>query len=336
MKTLKYSIPILIAVVILATTQVVSGKTDLYDTVNYVRPNTAAQDISASVGDAEMVIPDDEFADEQWSLESVGIANLWQMTMGSDEVLVAILDTGIDNSHEDLNGKVREEANFTDAQTADDVHGHGTHIAGIIAAEDNDIGIIGLAPNCRLLSAKVADDMGRCEVSDLVEGIIWAVDNGAKVINISIEIKETSTDLEAAIDYAWNSGALVVAAAGNGGSREPVYPAYYKNSIAVTAIKEDNSLSPLSNTGNWVDLAAPGYRIYSTLPGDNYGFETGTSFASAHVSGIAALLFSLVTDKNKNGFLNDEVLAIIEGSCKKIGINGAGQGCIDTSQIIFS
>ncbi len=202
--------------------------------------------------------------------------------------------------------------------------------------DDEGLGIIGVAPDGRLLNVKVADDRGRCEVADLVEGIIWAVDNGAKVINISIEIKETSPDLEAAINYAWNHGALVVAAAGNSGSHEPVYPAYYKNCIAVTAVKEDNTLSPLSNTGNWVDMAAPGYKIYSTQPGDSYGFETGTSFASAHVSGIAALLFSLVTDINNNGFLNDEVLAIIEDSCQEIGIDGAGRGYIDTSQILAS
>lgn len=336
MKTLKYSIPVLITVIILATAQVVSGKTDSHNTVNYVRPNMAAQDISAPVDDTENIIPDIEFDDKQWALKSIGISYLWQMTMGSEEVLVAILDTGIDKSHEDLEGKVTAEENFTDTPTADDIYGHGTHIAGIIAAENNDIGIIGLAPDCRLLNIKVADDRGRCEVSDLVEGIIWAVDNGVKVINISIEIKETSTDLEAAINYAWDNGALVVAAAGNSGSHEIVYPAYYKYCIAVTAVKVDNSLSPLSNTGNWVDLAAPGYKIYSTLPGDSYGFETGTSFASAHVSGIAALLFSLVTDINNNGHLNDEVLAIIENNCQEIGIDGTGWGYIDTSQIVVS
>jgi len=333
MKTLKYSIPILIAVITLATAQVVSGKTDAYSTVSYLRPEMEAQDISAQVDDLEISISQDEFATKQWALMSLGIADLWQVTMGSEEVLVAILDTGIDKDHEDLVGKVKAEVNFTDSQTANDIHGHGTHLAGIIAAEKNTIGIVGLAPDCRLLSAKVADDRGRCEVADLVEGIIWAVDNGARVINISIEIREASEDLEAAINYAWDHGALIVAAAGNGGTQEPVYPAYYKNCIAVTAIREDNNLSPLSNTGGWVDLAAPGYKIYSTLPGNDYGLETGTSFASAHVSGIAALLFSLVTDVNNNGLLNDEVLALIKDCCQEIGIDGVGWGYIDISQI---
>jgi len=334
MKTLKYSIPLLVAVIILATAQVVSGKTDSYNTDYFVDPGIAAQITSALVNNVESVIPDDEFADKQWALKSIGISGLWQTTMGNGEVLVAVLDTGIDKNHEDLRGKVQAEVNFTDTPDADDVHGHGTHIAGIIAAENNDIGIIGLAPDCRLLNVKVADDRGRCDVSDLVEGIIWAVDNGAKVINISIEIKESSPELEAAINYAWNNAALVAAAAGNSGSYEPVYPAYYKNCIAVTAVKENNSLSPLSNKGEWVDLAAPGYKIYSTLPGDSYGFETGTSFASAYVSGVASLLFTMVNDLNNNGFLNDEVLAIIKDSCREIGIDGTGRGYIDTSQIV--
>jgi len=286
---------------------------------------------------SELPIPNDPYIDRQWALNQIRMPELWQITTGSPEILVAVLDTGIDQSHVDLEGKVVAEINLTGSPTPSDIHGHGTHVAGIIAASSNNgIGIAGVAPQCRLMNVKVADDRGKCQATALAEGIIWAVDNGAKVINISIEIKESSPDLEAAINYAWNHGALVVAAAGNSGSHEPVYPAYYQNCIAVTAVKEENSLSPLSNNGNWVDLAAPGYKIYSTQPGDSYGFETGTSFASAHVSGIAALLFSLVTDTNNNGFLNDEVLAIIEDSCLEIGIDGAGRGYIDTSQIVAS
>ena len=335
MKTLKYSIPILAAVIILATSQVVFGKTESYSTASSVHPVIATQIVSASPDNENTLITDDKYADKQWALKSMGISGLWQITTGSDEVLVAILDTGIDKNHEDLRGKVKAEVNFTDTPVTDDVHGHGTHIAGIIAAENNDIGIIGLAPDIRLLNVKVADDRGRCDVLNLVKGIIWSVDNGANVINISIEIKESSQDLEEAVNYAWNHGAVVIAAAGNSGSQTPVYPASYENCIAVTAVKENNSLAPLSNYGDWVDLAAPGFKIYSTLPGDSYGFETGTSFATAHVSGIAALLFTIVTDTNGNGHLNDEVIAIIEASCQETGISGVGLGSIDAGNIIF-
>ncbi len=334
MKTLRYLIPILVAVIVLAASQALSSSTVSYSAVSSVNHAITAEAISDSPDDKNTLILDDMFADKQWAITNMGISDLWQITMGSEDVLIAILDTGIDKNHEDLRGKVKAEINFTDTPEANDVHGHGTHIAGIIAAEDNSIGIIGLAPNCRLLNVKVADDRGRCNVLNLVKGIIWAVDNGAKVINISIEIKETSSELEAAIDYAWENGALVVAAAGNSGSQDPVYPAYYKNCISVTAIKQDNSLSPLSNRGSWIDLAAPGYRIYSTLPGDSYGFETGTSFASAHVSGAAALLFTIVNDSNDNGFLNDEVLAMIKASCQEIAVDGNSLDFIDISKIV--
>jgi len=361
MKTLKFTILIFLTIGILGTSQVVFGNPAVNNTDNSVHPTIAAQiqvtsnndtnNIEQGVAEAspldngqslqivtaiqsQLIVLDDQFADKQWALISIQIDSLWQLTTGSQEVLVAILDTGIDKNHEDLSGQIEAEINFTDSPTPDDVHGHGTHIAGIIAAQNNSIGIVGLAPGCRLLNVKVADDRGRCQVSDLVEGIIWAVDNGANVINISIEIKESSPELEEAIEYAWKRGAVVVAAAGNSGSQTPVYPAFYDNSIAVAAIKEDKSLAPLSNQGDWIDLAAPGFQIYSTLPGNSYGFETGTSFATAHVSGIAALLFTVVTDTNSNGFINDEIRAIIESGCSEIDIGDVGRGCIDADKIM--
>ncbi len=328
MKTLKFTTPILLAIGILATSQAVFGNPVVNNIDNSVPPAIAAQIQS------QPIVPDDQFADKQWALKSIQIDSLWQLTTGSQDILVAILDTGIDKNHEDLDGQIEAEANFTDSPTPDDIHGHGTHIAGIIAAKDNGIGIAGLAPGCRLLNVKVADDRGRCQVSDLVEGIIWAVDYGANVINISIEIRESSSELEDAIEYAWKRGVVVVAAAGNSGSQTPVYPAFYDNSIAVAAIKEDKSLAPLSNQGDWIDLAAPGFQIYSTLPDNNYGFETGTSFATAHVSGIAALLFTVVTDTNGNGFINDEIRAIIEAGCSEIDIGDVGRGYIDADKIM--
>ena len=269
--------------------------------------------------------------DKQWALNKIGIYDLWQATTGSQEVLVAVLDTGIDSSHEDLDGQVVAEANFTDSPTPGDVHGHGTHIAGIIAAKNNDIGIIGMAPDSRLLNAKVADDMGRCHASALAEGIVWAVDNGASVINISVEIRGDSPELEKAIDYAWSEGSLVVAAAGNDGNDSPVYPAGYDNCIAVAATNRDDGLAVLSNHGDWVDVAAPGFGIYSTLPDDGYGLKTGTSFACAYVSGMAALLFDIVVDTNGDGRLNDEVRAAIEAGCQAIDIAGVGSGRIDAA-----
>ncbi|UCC17439.1 MAG: S8 family serine peptidase [Dehalococcoidales bacterium] len=229
------------------------------------------------------------------------------------QVVVAILDTGIDTEHEALCSVVTSEINFTESPAgALDTYGHGTPIAGIIAANsDINLGIQGIVSNCQLLNVKVVDDRGRYTMSDLVDGILWAVDNGANVINISIVSGEKSTELETAINYAWQNGVVIVAAAGNGGTDTPVYPAAYEHCIAVTAADDSGNLIPLANYGDWVDIAAPGYKIYSTLPGNNYGYLYGTSFATAYISGFAASLFPLIQDSNNDGKSNDEVRQLI-------------------------
>ena len=238
----------------------------------------------------------------------------YQQSLDHDvQVIVAILDTGIDADHEVLYPIVALEINFTDSPAGVlDTYGHGTPIAGIIAANpDNDPGVQGIVSNCRLLNVKVVDDRGRYDMSDLVDGIRWAVDNGANVINISLVSGEKSTELEKAINYAWQNGVIVVAAAGNGGTDKPVYPAAYEHCIAVTAVDDSGSLIPLANHGDWVDIAAPGYEIYSALPGNDYGYMYGTSFATAYVSGLVARLFPLAQDANNDGKSNDEVRQLL-------------------------
>lgn len=269
---------------------------------------------------------------QQWALEQIQAWPWPQMAEDNSQILVAVLDTGIDQDHDDLYGRVVAEINFTKSATTDDIYGHGTHIAGIIAARnDNSLGIIGLAPESRLINIKVADDKGRCQISALADGIVWAVDNGANVINISIEIRESSPKLREAVDYAWRNGAIIVAAAGNDGNEIPVYPACYENCIAVTAIQQNGTLALLANYGDWVDVAAPGFDIYSTLPNNIYGYKHGTSFATAYVSGLAALLFPLVTDTNGNDRLNDEVRRAIDAGCHALGIDGTGEGSINVT-----
>lgn len=279
----------------------------------------------------------DPYISKQWALKRIQAPTLWQGTTGYRDVIVAILDTGIDQNHEDLKGRVVAKVNFTDSPTPDDIHGHGTHIAGIVAAtSNNSIGIAGLAPESRLMNVKVADDKGRCQAAVVARGIIWAVDNGASVINISLELKEPSSELRDAVNYAWSRGAVIVAAAGNDGNELPIYPAYYENSIAVAATRENDKLAPLSNHGGWVDVAAPGFNIYSTLPDDDYGYASGTSFATAYVSGLAAALFSVVADTNGDGKLNDEVRAAIEAGCQEIDASGVGKGRIDATNSLSS
>jgi thermitase len=223
--------------------------------------------------------------------------------------------------------------NFTDSPTSEDLHGHGTHVAGIIAAQvNNSIGIAGIAPQVKLMNVKVANDNGYCRAGTITKGIYWAVDNGAMVINISLELQGFSKELEQAIDYAWSRGVIVIAAAGNDASNTPVYPAFSENCIAVGAVGQNDELAPLSNYGDWVDIAAPGFKIYTTATDNLYGCVTGTSFAAAYVSGLAAILTGSIVDSNGDGWTNDEVRRAIENGCHKTGTDGTGYGVIDVTR----
>lgn len=272
----------------------------------------------------------DPYVSQQWTLDKIHADQLRQTIGGSPDIIVGVLDTGIDRYHEDLSGSVIAEANFTDSPTSEDVNGHGTHVAGIIAAHtDNNLGIAGLTSGTHLLNVKVADDLGKFKAQSVSNGIVWAVDNGAKVINISLARIEYSESMKDAIEYAWNRGVLIIAAAGNDNSNIMVYPAAYDHVVSVAALNIFDTLAPLSNSGDWIDVSAPGMNIYSALPNNKYGFKTGTSFAAATVSGLAASLFNSTSDQNGDGCVNDEVRSIIENGCRKISLSGIGRGCVD-------
>ncbi len=267
---------------------------------------------------------DDSYLAERWGVSRIEAPQAWQITRGDRSIIVAVLDTGINKDNQDLADRVVAEVNFTDSPTSNDLYGHGTHMAGTIAA---------IAPECQLMNVKVADDVGRCEPSVVARGIIWAVDNGARVINISLSMR-ASPNLEEAVNYAWSQGAILITAAGNRGGSEPSYPAYYVNCLAVAGTNKNNSLALLSSYGDWVDVAAPGFNIYSELPQNQYGYKTGTSAAGAHVSGVAALVFSVADDSNGNGAVNDDVRWAIENSCTPIAGDGVGQGLVNAFQAV--
>lgn len=250
-------------------------------------------------------VTSDVYVDRQWALAR--FQNLLDGS-GGEGVLVAVLDTGIDGQHEDLKGKVVASVNFSDSPTALDRSGHGTHVAGIIAAiTNNGVGIAGAAPSARLLNVKVADDDGMVWASAVAKGIVWAVDNGARVINLSLAIPGSVPTLEEAVDYAWSRGAVLVAAAGNAGDSAPTYPASLPHVISVAAVDINGKLWDKSNYGDWVCVYGPGVDIYSTLPGNEYGYKSGTSMATAFVSAVAAHLYTVATDANGDGKVNDEV-----------------------------
>ncbi len=253
----------------------------------------------------------------RWDLLQIEAQKGWSIVTGGKDVLVAVLDTGIDDTHAALAGKVEGRVNFTNSPAAD-VQGHGTFIAGIIAAGAENPGCPGLAYNAKLLDVKVAEDNGSTDAKKVAQGIIWAANHGAEVINISIVINQEYPLLEYAVDYAWEKGCVIVASAGNRATTTPVYPAAYANVIAVAASDKNDDLARWSNTGKWVDVDAPGTEIYSTLPGNKYGTKSGSSFSAALVSGEAALLFTRAIDVDNDGLLNNEISTNILNNCDVI------------------
>ena len=240
--------------------------------------------------------PDDPRFPKQWGLRKTGFEDAWSSTLGSG-VRIAIVDSGADVRHEDLKRKiVRQRDLVNGGATVEDPLEHGTHVAGIAAAEtDNADGVAGGCPNCALLIAKVLDAEGLGTADDVAEGIIWGVDNGAEVINLSLGDRGNARVVRDAVDYATSKGAVVVGAAGNLDRQNPkptpIYPAAYPNAIAVAATNQEDQRPRFSNYGDWVDVAAPGVSILSTVPGGYYSFS-GTSVAAPHVSALAGLLAS--------------------------------------------
>ena len=237
--------------------------------------------------------PDDPKFRYQWGLKKPRFQDAWDRTRGSGAD-VAVVDTGAAVGHADLRKKIAQAKDIVnDDRTVKDLSGHGTHVAGIIAADTNNHkGIAGGSPNCKLLVAKVFDGKNTGTVTRFAEGITWSADHGAEVINLSFTHPLSSTVEKSAMDYAREKGAVVVAAAGNEDTNDTMYPAAYRDSvIAVTATNKQNRRASFSNYGSWVDVAAPGVEVLSTIPG-GYASWSGTSMAAPHVSALASLLAS--------------------------------------------
>lgn len=234
-------------------------------------------------------IPSDPYYSQEWGLAKINAPKAWDVTHGDSSVKIAIVDTGIDQNHPDIAAKIVGRANFTTDSDADG-DGHGTHVAGIASAiTNNGVGVAGVGYNTQLLSVKALDNTGSGYYSWIADGITWAADNGAKVINMSLGGSADSQTLHDAVDYAWNKGVVVVAAAGNDNSSAPEYPGYYTNAIAVAATDSSDNRASFSNYGDWVDIAAPGVSIYSLYKG-SYAYLSGTSMTTPFVSGLAGLV----------------------------------------------
>ncbi|MBA4495065.1 S8 family peptidase [Paenactinomyces guangxiensis] len=258
-----------------------------------------------------------DLSSQQWGPQKIQAPAAWDVTRSSSSVKIAIVDTGVEANHPDLSGKVINGWDFVyDDSVPNDANGHGTHCAGIAAAvTNNGTGIAGVAPNARILAVRVLDGNGSGTLSDVANGIRYAADQGAQVISLSLGGSSGTSTLSNAVNYAWNSGSVVVAAAGNSNTSAPSYPAYYSNAIAVASTTSSDQRSSFSNYGSWVDVAAPGSSIYSTYIGGTYRTLSGTSMATPHVAGVAGLLAA-------QGRNNSQIRSAIENTADRI--NGTG------------
>ncbi|MCS7300633.1 MAG: S8 family serine peptidase [Fimbriimonadales bacterium] len=270
--------------------------------VRYVEPNYLA---------FAFATPNDPRFSQQYGLTRIQAHLAWDIWQPQRTVYIAILDTGIDSNHPDLANKMRRHSNgavygyntLNNTTNALDDNGHGTHCAGIAAAEiNNGVGIAGVAAwnpalsnsnnFVQLMPVKVLSASGSGSLAAVANGITWAADNGAQILSLSLGSGAGAQQLQDAVTYAWTRGCLIVVAAGNSGSSSPQYPAYYTNCIAVAATDSSDRLASFSQYGSWVDIAAPGVGILSTIPNNSYASYDGTSMACPHVAGAAAVLWS--------------------------------------------
>jgi subtilisin family serine protease len=249
--------------------------------------DTAGEEVLA---DALDVSPNDTGWPQQWGLRVVGIPQAWSLVKtGAKPTVVAVVDTGVDPAQADLRGALVPGYDFVHNTTNPlDDHGHGTAVAGVIAARtDNLEGIAGVCGTCLVMPVKVLDSEGVGDDSVIAAGVVWAVDHGAKVINLSLGGPGTAPSLDNAVSYAVRKGVFVVAAAGNSSSTTPFYPAASPQAVGVAATTEGDAPYSWSNSGSWVKFAAPGCNLAPF--GNDYETFCGTSSATPIVAGLAGL-----------------------------------------------
>lgn len=258
-----------------------------------------------------------------WGIDRVDAELVWPSGNTADPIKVGIIDTGISNKHPDLMVNIKGGVNTINSRKSwNDDNGHGSHVAGIVAALDNDIGVIGVGPAIDLYAIKVLGTNGSGYLSDVIEGIQWAIANDMQVINMSLGTASDIQSFHDAVIAAKNDGIVVVAAAGNN-SDSVIFPAAYPEAIAVSATDQNNVIASWSSRGPEVDLSAPGVSIYSTYKGTGYATLSGTSMAAPHVAGSAALALNTsvgLYDANANGVWDpDEVQAKLQATATDLG-----------------
>ncbi len=268
------------------------------------------------------LVPNDPQVGSQWHVNRVEAPAAWGLTTGSTAIPIAVVDSGVDGGHPDFAGKLLAGWNFLGSNSdTSDVLGHGTAVAGAAgAATDNGVGVAGIGWRTPIMPLVVLDASDYASYSNVANAIIYAADHGVRIINVSISGSSSSSLLQSAIDYAWNKGALVFAAAGNNSSSAPTYPAACNHAIAVSSTESDDTFSGFSNYGSWITLSAPGNYILTTNRGGGYGQWQGTSFASPIAAGVAALVWSA-----RPALDRDSVLNILKQNADDLGAFGFDQ-----------
>ena len=303
-------------------------------------------DIEMRIIDHDTTTGDDEL-NNTWGVKHIGAGTVHDDGNKGAGVKVAILDTGIDTDHPDLSYDSSCSASFVPGESIEDGNGHGTHTAGTVGALDNGTGVVGAAPEATLCIYKVLSNSGSGSYSNVIAALERAVANGVQVTNNSYGSSgDPGETVKDAFDNAYTAGVLHAAAAGNSGNPPGrgdncIYPARWDSLIATAATKQNDNRASFSSTCSEMELAAPGYRINSTLPGGGYGEYSGTSMASPHVAGTAALVIAAgITDANGDGNINDEVRLRLQETADDLGATGRdtkyGYGLVDADEAAAS
>jgi thermitase len=260
----------------------------------------------------------DELLEKLWGMAKIEAQQAWAVTKGAGNVTVAVVDTGVDYNHPDFGGRVSKGRDFVnnDDDAMDD-HYHGTHCAGTIGAGLGNGGVVGVAPEVKILAVKVLSASGSGSYDGVANGITYAADQHVDVISMSLGGPSSSKAIEDAVNYARSKGTLVVAAMGNDNSERPSYPAAVPGVMPVGATTNTDTRSSFSNYGKHISVGAPGSDILSTVPKGGYKVLSGTSMATPHVAGLCALVKSQFP-----GFTADQIRQKIEASADDLGDAG--------------
>ena len=292
--------------------------------VEFVEPNYKA---------TTCYTPSDAKYLNQWYTKQINMPSAWNITLGNPNIKVAVIDAGLQVTHPDLKGSIIKPYNAVTGGKSIPASIHGTHVAGIIAASMNKVGITGIAPKVKIIPVNVFEGE-TADIYTVADGIDYAVKAGADIINLSLTTEDYTEVLDYSIQSAVKKGVLVVAAVGNETTSRPQYPAAYEHVVAVSATSYSDRRATFSNYGSYINLSAPGVNIYSTVPTNSYKNENGTSMATPIVSGVSALILS------KNPFLTPtQVTNILQKSSVDLGVKGwdkyFGYGRVDAYRALL-